>query len=481
MAALNFSAFAPPLSPDEPCGPDLEGDGDFMNVVARLEVALPSSYFRRDDEGRQVAFDRTSIDFVVAFADLQRLLARSCDLRLLLLAAKLSILNRDLAGFAGSLAAIADGLGGYWEAIHPRADDGDFILRDVALQGLDDLPTVVFPLQHAPLIVTRRLGPLAFRSHLVAIGETRLVEGEQHPDTNTIQAALMDVELEALAGARSHVAMARDALVRISAVWTERAGPGASIDFPRLSALLGQIHGFLDGAIGRRPGQAASATGTDAASLQGSSAAAAPGACASLRDARNDLAGCLAYFRTSEPSSPAVLLIGQAQQLIGKSLLEVIQIMFPAHLDKAVIAVGGGGIQFHLPLERLAGLEASGGSWADEAAEDAAAEEMPAEEATGDDANDGAGAAEPGGDADAAPDGAAPAASPADRDEPAPVATRQDAIGRMKAVAAFYRRVEPSHPTPLLMDKACSFAQHDFLALLSDILPEVQIHPAEGS
>ena len=43
----------------------------------------------------------------------------------------------------------------------------------------------------------------------------------------------------------------------------------------------------------------------------------------------------------------------------------------------------------------------------------------------------------------------------------------------MKAVAAFYRQVEPSHPTPLLMDKACALAQQDFMALLGNILPEV--------
>ena len=43
----------------------------------------------------------------------------------------------------------------------------------------------------------------------------------------------------------------------------------------------------------------------------------------------------------------------------------------------------------------------------------------------------------------------------------------------MKAVAAFYRQVEPSHPTPLLMDKACALAQHDFMSLLGNILPDV--------
>lgn len=55
------------------------------------------------------------------------------------------------------------------------------------------------------------------------------------------------------------------------------------------------------------------------------------------------------------------------------------------------------------------------------------------------------------------------------------VANRAEAITRLKAVAAFYRLVEPSNPVPLLMDKTCALAQHDFISLLSDILPDVGI------
>ena len=189
MAGLNFADLAGPLSPDEPCGPDLEDDMDFQNVVARLEVALPSSYFRRDDEGRQVAFDKSSIDFNLAFSDLGKMLARSRDLRLFVLAAKYALLNRDMSGFSAALAQIADLLEAHWDGVHPRPIDGDTILREVALQSLDDMATAVLPLQHAPIVVTRRLGPLAFRSQLVASGEIRLVDGEQHPDAGAIQAA----------------------------------------------------------------------------------------------------------------------------------------------------------------------------------------------------------------------------------------------------------------------------------------------------
>ena len=60
------------------------------------------------------------------------------------------------------------------------------------------------------------------------------------------------------------------------------------------------------------------------------------------------------------------------------------------------------------------------------------------------------------------------------------VASRAEAIARMRAVAGFYRHAEPSNPVPLLMDKACALAQQDFLSLLGDILPDVGIRQSSG-
>ena len=94
-------AFALPLvSEDDPCGPDLdlEGDTEFMNFIAATEGLLPASYY---------AFNRASIDFSAALQTAEKLLKRTLDLRLLVLMAKLSILNRDIAGFAQRIGNIA--------------------------------------------------------------------------------------------------------------------------------------------------------------------------------------------------------------------------------------------------------------------------------------------------------------------------------------------------------------------------------------
>lgn len=472
MASLNFASFASAISDADPCGPDLEDDPDFMNVTARLEVALPAQYFRRDDDGRQVAFDRSGIEFPAAFSDLGKLLDRSRDLRLFVLAGKLAILNRDVPGFAECLTTIAALLSEQWEAVHPRAMDGDQIMREVALQSLDELPTVVLPLQHAPLFVSRRIGPFAFRSQLVATGETRLVEGEQHPDASTIQAALADTDIDELTATLARLRAIAGALAGIRAIWLEKVGADHSLSFPRLSALVDQIVAFLDAAVARRvPGHQAMPGAPDAphTAAAGGSSSVAPGSCGNILQVKDTLAACLGYFRRMEPSSPAVLLIGQAQQLIGKSLIEVIQIMFPEHLGQAVLEIGDRQ-RFRLPLERLGASEEQTedegyGDNSSESSDDEAYDEAPAEE-----------------DREADEEGGHVADEPSAQAAPAlQVSTRAEAVAGMRAVAAFYRQVEPSHPTPLLMDKACALAQQDFMALLGNILPEVALMPDSDS
>jgi type VI secretion system protein ImpA len=52
------------------------------------------------------------------------------------------------------------------------------------------------------------------------------------------------------------------------------------------------------------------------------------------------------------------------------------------------------------------------------------------------------------------------------------VASRQDAIRALDAVADFFRRTEPSSPIPLFLARAKRLVSKDFLEVLADIAPE---------
>src|SRR5882757_10846549 len=172
MAAIEFATLAGAVSDEAPCGPDLDfdGDPDYMNFIARTEGVLPVTFFS-GPEGKP--FDRTSIDFDAEFIAIAPLLERTRDVRLLALLAKLLILNRDLAGFVGCVGLVDTLLKERWDEVHPRGTDGDFAIRMAALESLDDMPPVVFPLQYLPLINHRRLGPLTYRAWMIATGEAK--------------------------------------------------------------------------------------------------------------------------------------------------------------------------------------------------------------------------------------------------------------------------------------------------------------------
>ncbi len=89
MAALNFSAFGKPISASDPCGPDLdlEGDDAFMNCLAQADAVLPTQFFVQvgDANGkpRTFIFDRVDsgkgaeYDFPGQLKTVSRLLDRT--------------------------------------------------------------------------------------------------------------------------------------------------------------------------------------------------------------------------------------------------------------------------------------------------------------------------------------------------------------------------------------------------------------------
>src|SRR5215831_6096326 len=153
-----IAALCLPISEADPCGPDLdlEADPEYLNFFAEAEVILPSSFFSAED-GRP--FDRTTIDTQGQLEKLRRLMMRSRDLRLLVCQARFQILNRDLAGFAMSVAATAHLLDHHWDTVHQRAQNGELALRS-AVVGALDMSTVTFALQYVPLFVARRIGAI---------------------------------------------------------------------------------------------------------------------------------------------------------------------------------------------------------------------------------------------------------------------------------------------------------------------------------
>jgi type VI secretion system protein ImpA len=426
-------AFALPLvSDDNPCGPDLdlEGDTEFMNFIAATEGLLPASYY---------AFNRATIDFPASLQAAEKLLKRTLDLRLLVLMAKLSILNRDVAGFAQRIGNVAWLVKEHWEGANPRAEDDGYSGRVAQLAMLEDNAVVLLPLQYAPLLETNREGALSYRDQLLASGaaqprsvtlydlrgQKQTTEPEKFMPAKSIERVLSDVEIARLAVAVEMLTSVGASIQTINAATTEHVGYENAVALPKLATLVNDMTGFLRAALVRRdpslaPPPPASAPIDDAGAP--SAAAAAPAAFASRAEVDAALASAFGYFAASEPTSPALLLIRQAREMLGKNLYEVMKLLAPPHADAARVFVGPDGA-FTVPVKSLSN------------APSAAIESAPAE----------------------------------------PAASRAAAIALIDAVAAHMQKAEPSSPVPYLLERARNLATRDFLSLLQDLLSDEAI------
>ena len=407
-----------PLSEADPCGPDLDfaGDADYLNFFAQTEGMLPSAFFSSDD-GKP--FDRSSVDLPRQVDAISPLWERTRDLRLLVLRARLLILDRDLGGFAVTIAAIAQWLDAFWDDVHPRAAGDDFSARAAALAALD-LPTVVFPLQYAPLCEGRRIGAVTYRAWMVASGEVKPRAGEQKHPQAALTEAIVDAPPDALAATRGYVALLRTSLGRIHDTFMMR---GSSLGLENLPAIVDKIQLFVDPRAALREESKAPPVEGEDVSLAGDT----PG---SLADAQEALAAIAAYYSRSEPSSPTLPLVRQAHQLIGKSFFEVMSILVPTQMEKAAFQIGADQF-FELPVSKLSKLPEG-------------APESPAS--------------------------ATQSGSPRYR-----VESRAQAIALLEQVQRFFRHSEPSSPVPMLCDRARALAERDFMGVLREVLPKAAL------
>nr|WP_276592608.1 MULTISPECIES: type VI secretion system ImpA family N-terminal domain-containing protein [unclassified Methylobacterium] len=431
-----------PITADSACGDDLDDTGDiaFLNGVAQVESRLPTVFLFRDADGELKIFDRSKIDFGKESEVLIGLLSRTRDLRLLVLLGRLTMLDRDLHGFGQVVTVIAAFLDQHWDAVHPGAA-GDYDFRAAILQNLENNPTIVLPLQYTTLFRSRRHGPISFRHVMVAAGE--VPPAAEHPgaDRAAIAQALDEADPAELSGVRDDLTALADAIGRVEAITAARGGHDGGVRLGLLGDLVRRMRAFLgeDAAVpaAKEPEPGLQEVAEADASVDRRPPVPSVGAVATPAQATAALAAAAAYLRVREPSSPAEVLVRQAQTLVGKSFVDVMRILMPDQAPDVAIVLGAGR-RLRLTFDQLAAVPDSD-------------ESEPTPEET-DSAGGGAVMAE---------------ALPSYR-----ATTRTEAITLLRAISDYFRRSEPASPIPLLLEKAAALADRDFLSVLKDVLSE---------
>ena len=376
--------------------------------------------------GERGRFDPKVVDFADQFAAAQPLLARTRDLRLNLLLAKFSILNRDLDGFLCCLKATNLLLTEQWEAVHPKGEDGDYALRAVTIEAIDVYPTVINPLQFLPLIENRRHGNLNYRAYQVAMGEIPAGSADADgPDLATIERIVGETDLDTLKAASTRCSAVADEITSLKQNWHEKLNSEQPISLDKLSGVANGMATWLGGLVALRDPAAIALTVEDADPANTPTLPDMAGVLTSSAQASAALAAAADYFARMEPSNPALLLVRQAQEMVGKSFIEVMRMLMPSHVESAAINIGRDKF-FDLPIERMAEIAAPASSTSDYSSQDIVFS----------------------------------------------IENRAQALGLLTKVASFFRTAEPSSPIPFLVDRARDLAQRDFLSLLNDVLPE---------
>jgi type VI secretion system protein ImpA len=511
MAKIDLATVTAPLSDEQACGPDLDMafDMDFMNFVTEIDGRIPTAFF---------SFEPGSLDFAAYYERIGEILQRTRDLRVLVPLAKLRILQSDLSGFAETLDAIQRLLKERWSDLHPQP--AEFLELGMGqLATLDDMPNVILPLQHAPLVRSRRAGAITLRRWQVARGEINPREGEETLDGATITGALADADAKELGRSRDALVRARDAVAGILAVCIQEAGYDKAPILERLPAALDAAIALIRTATGgpaapeAEPAAEATAAGQGAGTMLVRLPA---GGVATREQAIEAMHAAARYFALREPSSPVPILLREAQTAASKSFYELVNDLVPDSAGSAFVALGREP-WFEVYLSTLEARNPAPDyqDEVDEAvmAEDAGVGDDEAEapsQPDGDQADDadaivGTEISTPPGSASAAGDAqprepaevtdeasppqsgepvergaaskavAAPAVETRSVTSAAPrlvATTRPESVALLQKVLEYYRVAEPSSPVPLLVERAIDMSSRNFIELLGSVLPE---------
>ncbi|SFR65035.1 ImpA family type VI secretion system protein [Litoreibacter janthinus] len=443
---MNYDKITDPISPDAPCGSDLlaEDDPDFLDYFFEAPERMPTKYY---DLVREELFDPKSIDFKNEEKQIEALLKRTRDLRLLGIQARFQILAGRLHGFCDAFVGIADLLEAHPADVHPQVN-GDNNERRNALEELNTLATVTMPLQYATLVEDRRSGAVNQRMYLLATGQVEPREDESVGDAGSLLGALSnEANQKDVDKTHEKLVAAKAAVGRITAVTKAQEDSPFTPDIEKLDVRLGELLELIEQARPDLGGSSAEGddSGADADTMGGDEAGSDVGAVGSAAPAQaSTLSGPVVipthtaaraalevveqYFATKEPSAAALLLVTQARLLIGKPLVEALDTLLPDHSSQAKIDFGSE-TGFVISMDRLRSLS----------------NEVRA--------------------------AAGPDQSEAEGQIPASIGTRPDAATVIKAVEDFYRRSEPVSPIPILLLKARGFLDKDFHAIVKELMP----------
>ncbi len=324
---LDLSTLLAPVSPDAPCGEDLEYDAAYLE----LERSAQGQPERQMGDAVLAA---EPPDWRSVRQQASQLCQRTKDLRVAHYLLQSSIALDGLPGFLQSLELIRELLQQYWDGLYPLLDaddDNDPTSRINALAGLN-ADEVLRLLRECELIRSRAFGPVSVRAALNAAG--LLSFASESLTSEQLGGAFRDCDSEQVAGVRATLDAILETLGGIEASVSDRVGSRQGVDLQPLRQLIRQILLILADHAPQRDDDA-SQTGSNESEAAAEGAAPVAAAARSSGEVRNRddvlraLDRIIDYYARHEPSSPLPVLLGRARSLVDADFATIVRNLIP--------------------------------------------------------------------------------------------------------------------------------------------------------
>jgi len=335
MGELNIDVFLTEVSPDEPCGEDLQYDNAFIALEQKAKGTPEQQIGNRIEPAQPPNWKEVRRDAI-------ELLGRTRDLQLILYLIQALLHTDGPSGLRDGLALLEGVIVKFWPHLYPLLDpedDNDPTQRVNILMGLCDFEMILRPVALAPLIESRALGRFSLRDVQIATGKLPPpADGSSAPEIATIRAAFMDAEAETLKSTREAVASSLESLKAIESFVTDQVGVGDAPNFGPLRDVLREVlHVFGEYSEEADTGSAQPETEGEAASAQDAAvkpSAVRPGEIGNRQDVIKTLDLICDYYARCEPSSPIPLLLKRAKRLVFMDFIEIIKDLAPDGLSQ---------------------------------------------------------------------------------------------------------------------------------------------------
>lgn len=343
----DIAAFLKEISPDLPCGENLEYD----NARTALDV-----YILGKGEDLITGAKAEPPNWREVQKESLALLHKSKDLQVILYLIRALIRLEGIQGFRDGLSLLEQCLNLFWEEIHPQLDPDDGLdptLRVNIIEELVNSDFVLQPLSLEMLVESRSVGRFSLRDYQYAIDKFPVPDNVSKPDVGTIRAAFLDVEQEAIENNHQSILDSIKLVSSIEATITEKVGSSSGANLDALKSFLKELRYTFEQLAGSRLSanieQALTERGEVVDNMLGQpsimtqSIAAQPiisGRLTSRHDVTKALDAICKYYAEYEPSSPVPILLERAKYLVAADFMAIVHNLLPDAINQLEVIKG---------------------------------------------------------------------------------------------------------------------------------------------